>query len=230
MKIYIVINNESITGFKKCWGLSFFIDFNNNKLLFDTGCCGEDLIFNLKKFNIEITSFKDIIISHDHWDHTGGIFSLINIDNKRRIHVGEGFSKKFAFEIESRGAKIERDSSCRKILNDIYISDELTTNMREQVLILDNKDETIILAGCSHPKIEDFAKNVFNKFNKELVIIGGFHMFSLSEQEIIKRINSLKKLNIKKIYPLHCTGELSTKLLTQHLNTEIKKAGEIIEI
>jgi len=230
MKIYILINNDSIKGFKNCWGLSILLEYNGYRLLFDTGCSGEDLLYNMNKFGIDIKSFKDIIISHDHWDHTGGIFSILNKHNKKVLHVGESFSKKFAYEIERRGALIKRDSLCRQIHENIFISNELPGLKNEQVLIINHKNNSIILAGCSHPKIEEFSKNVYLKFKKDIILIGGFHMFSLSKQEINERINQLKEIKIKRVYPLHCTGELAAKLFLQNFDTELKKAGEVIEL
>ncbi len=230
MKFYILINNDSRKGFKKCWGLSLLLDYRGYRVLFDTGCSGEDLLYNMDKFGIDIRSFKDIVISHDHWDHTGGIFSILNRHNNKILHVGEGFSKRFASEIKRRGASVKIDSLCRQIHENIFISNELPGLKNEQVLIVNLKDSSIVLAGCSHPKIEESSKHVYKKFQKDIILIGGFHMFSLSKQEINKRIKYLKAIKVKKVYPLHCTGELATRLFLQNFNTELKKAGEIIEL
>lgn len=62
-------------------GLSFYIEDSGRKILFDTGYFG---IFmeNARKMGIAADSFTDIVISHGHNDHTGGLSALAeNTDN-----------------------------------------------------------------------------------------------------------------------------------------------------
>ena len=49
------------------------------KMLFDTGAFGKKLLYNLKKLKIDINTIEKIFISHKHWDHIGGLKSLLKI-------------------------------------------------------------------------------------------------------------------------------------------------------
>jgi len=62
-------------GFLSGFGFSALIYnyFTNNFSLFDTGGNGNILIHNIKEFNIDISTIKNVIISHSHHDHAGGL-------------------------------------------------------------------------------------------------------------------------------------------------------------
>ncbi len=229
MKVFIVFNNEAKDGFKKGWGLSLFIKGKASNILFDTGCSGEDLLFNMDKINIKFSDFKDVVISHGHWDHTGGIFSLLNFENYV-FYVGESFSKKFAYEIEQRDGKVIRGNKWRDLGSGFYITPELKENFPEQALVYDSDDFSFLFLGCSHPKVESFAKITYLKFKKPLYIMGGFHFYPLSDLEIGRRIEELKKIPIREIYPLHCTGDRGISMTLKKIKGKSLKAGDIIEI
>jgi len=57
-------------------GLSFLIEDGDDITLFDTGQ-GLGIINNLKRLKKDIKSFKRIIISHGHYDHTGGLMPVL---------------------------------------------------------------------------------------------------------------------------------------------------------
>ena len=229
MKVYIVFDNKAKEGFKKGWGLSLYIGTEKKNILFDTGCSGDDLLFNLTKFGVDSGSFSDIVISHAHWDHTGGIFSLLNRGNYN-FFTGESFSEKFSFEIKERGGEVIRGNDWRRINENFYITPELKENFPEQALVYNTKDFSFLFLGCSHPRVEEFAKLTFEKFNKPLYIMGGFHFYPLSDARIEFRLNELRKIPLLKIYPLHCTGDRGREIVLKKFKGENLRAGDVVRI
>ncbi|MBH1939430.1 MBL fold metallo-hydrolase [Mobilitalea sibirica] len=72
-------------------GLSLFIEVDDYKILFDTGQSGAFLA-NADKLNIDLSTVQDVVISHGHYDHSGGFESLINaVGMVPKLIVGEGF-------------------------------------------------------------------------------------------------------------------------------------------
>ncbi len=229
MKVFIVFDNRANEEFRKGWGLSLFIRGKDKNILFDTGCSGEDLLYNLDKFGIKPSDFSEVVISHGHWDHTGGIFSLLN-NRDYDFYVGESFSKKFAFEIEQRNGHVYRGNDWRKISDEFYITPELKESFPEQALVYNRDEFSFLFLGCSHPKVENFAELTYLKFKKPLYIMGGFHFYPLSDEKIKERVRRLEEINIKTIYPLHCTGDRGITIILEEMNSKALKAGDLLEI
>jgi 7,8-dihydropterin-6-yl-methyl-4-(beta-D-ribofuranosyl)aminobenzene 5'-phosphate synthase len=65
-------------------GLSLYIETGRNKILFDTGQTGA-FAENAQKLDIDISDVDYLVISHGHFDHTGGINKFIDINSKAKI-------------------------------------------------------------------------------------------------------------------------------------------------
>jgi 7,8-dihydropterin-6-yl-methyl-4-(beta-D-ribofuranosyl)aminobenzene 5'-phosphate synthase len=79
------------------WGFSAIVDVDGRRILFDTGNRPETVLKNARELHVELSNVPDIILSHNHADHTGGLLTLrksVLEDNKPRaletIHVGKG--------------------------------------------------------------------------------------------------------------------------------------------
>jgi 7,8-dihydropterin-6-yl-methyl-4-(beta-D-ribofuranosyl)aminobenzene 5'-phosphate synthase len=87
--------------------------------------------------------------------------------------------------------------------------------MDEQALIILADRGLVIITGCGHPgiiNIIDYAKEISGEKNID-IIMGGFHLKSISNDRFKKTIDSLKESRVNTIIPLHCTGmEASAKL------------------
>ncbi|MFC1562868.1 MBL fold metallo-hydrolase, partial [candidate division KSB1 bacterium] len=78
IKITILYDNYVVSeDLKAGWGFSCFIEGTEKAILFDTGGDGDILSFNINKLNINLKDMEYIIISHNHWDHTGGLPSIL---------------------------------------------------------------------------------------------------------------------------------------------------------
>ena len=60
-------------------GFSLWIEHNNKKILFDTGQ-GYVLQANAKLLGIDLKEADAIVLSHGHYDHTGGLFKLEGLE------------------------------------------------------------------------------------------------------------------------------------------------------
>ena len=72
-------------------GLSLHIEFDGKRILFDTGQTG-DFVKNADLLGINLKCLDDIIISHGHYDHSGGVTTVLpEIGRTIPFYVGEGF-------------------------------------------------------------------------------------------------------------------------------------------
>lgn len=73
--ITTLVNNTAPDNLQCEHGLSFWIEYNGKNILFDTGQTNI-LENNAKQIGVDLASTDTVILSHGHYDHTGGIPSV----------------------------------------------------------------------------------------------------------------------------------------------------------
>jgi 7,8-dihydropterin-6-yl-methyl-4-(beta-D-ribofuranosyl)aminobenzene 5'-phosphate synthase len=79
------------------WGFAALVEANGKKLLFDTGARPETVLRNAKELGVDLSGVTEVVLSHWHDDHTGGLVTLRRELMKHnraalsRAHVGRGF-------------------------------------------------------------------------------------------------------------------------------------------
>ncbi len=58
------------------WGYSALVEVDGRKFLFDTGANPDVVLKNAKSLGIDLSKVEDVIVSHNHGDHTGGLIAL----------------------------------------------------------------------------------------------------------------------------------------------------------
>ncbi|HOO37816.1 MAG TPA: MBL fold metallo-hydrolase [Deltaproteobacteria bacterium] len=71
-------------------GLSFFIEKDNFRMLFDTGQSAAYLS-NAHELNIDLGRIDCVALSHGHYDHSGGFRALTEITTDFTLFTGQGF-------------------------------------------------------------------------------------------------------------------------------------------
>jgi 7,8-dihydropterin-6-yl-methyl-4-(beta-D-ribofuranosyl)aminobenzene 5'-phosphate synthase len=66
------------------WGLSMLVEADGMKILFDTGG-GKAAVYNADLMGIDFTSVDVMVLSHGHYDHTGGLYDVIRRSGETRI-------------------------------------------------------------------------------------------------------------------------------------------------
>jgi 7,8-dihydropterin-6-yl-methyl-4-(beta-D-ribofuranosyl)aminobenzene 5'-phosphate synthase len=185
-KITIVYDN---TAFQKRlradWGFSCYIEAYNRRILFDTGASGPILLDNMKKLNIDPGKIEEIIISHDHYDHTAGLSDLLQI-NPVKVYVPADCS------FPAGAAEVIRIREPQKIHENIFSTGALDDF--EQSLVINTKKGLLVVAGCSHPGVEKIFKAA-SQFGKPRALVGGLHGFS--DFALLR--------DLEMVCPTHCT-------------------------
>ena len=229
MKISIIFENSAKDNLECGWGFSALLEKGKETVLFDTGNCGTDTLSNLKTLGFDIAKLSKVVISHNHWDHTGGIFELLKVKKGITFYVGDALGKVYCEEIERRGGKVSKGKDWRQLAEDIFITPELAGDMAEQALVINNKDYVFLLLGCSHPGVEKFIKLSHRRFGKSICFAGGFHYFPLSDKEISRKIKKINKFPILRAFPMHCTGTKGIALLKESFLVTELSTGDVID-
>lgn len=89
MRIVTLMENTTCREALSCeHGLSLYIETGKNKLLFDagqTGAFGE----NAKKMGVDLAAVDHAILSHGHYDHSGGMERFLEINQTAKIYVNQ---------------------------------------------------------------------------------------------------------------------------------------------
>jgi len=76
-------------------GLSLYIETDNKKILFDTGQ-SPAFLSNAEKLGINVKKIDAVIISHGHYDHSGGLYPFLRINTNAKIYIKkEAFLPKY---------------------------------------------------------------------------------------------------------------------------------------
>jgi len=200
MKITIVYDNEANPELKSGWGFSCLIE-TKGKILFDTGDSGENLIYNLIQLDIQPESVAAVVISHNHWDHTGGLKEFLKLNNSVEVFHPKSFSRP------------------TEISPGVHSTGALGTFVKEQSLVVNTEKGNLVITGCAHPglaKIIDKAKQLGEIY----AVLGGFHGFSKLE----------KLQGIKLIAPCHCTQHIQQIRQSYPAEFKEIRAGSVLEI
>ncbi|MSU71541.1 MAG: MBL fold metallo-hydrolase [Opitutus sp.] len=78
------------------WGFSALVETDGRKILFDTGFRPQTVLHNAAVLGIDLSDVTDVVLSHHHGDHTGGLLTLRREFARKnpaalsRVHVGRG--------------------------------------------------------------------------------------------------------------------------------------------
>ena len=210
------------------WGFGSLIKTPQELILFDTGGDSEILLSNMEKLGVNPVSIKKVVISHSHSDHIGGLEGFLEKNNKVAVFIPSSFPQSIKNMILQKEAKFVEVSGSRKISDFVYTTGELYGPPKEQSLIIDSKKGLIVITGCAHPGIVNVVKRAKEliKRDKVYLVLGGFHHPPLS------CVEEFKKLQVEKVAPSHCTGDLVREAFRKEYGEDFIEygVGKIIEI
>ena len=211
MKVTIIYDNTSARpDLQADWGFSAFVEIKGRRILFDTGADGDILLSNMEKLKINPQDIEDVFISHLHWDHTGGLSSFLQLNNKVKLWVPSYLSE------ERNAGEVIEVKMPTKLYEGVYSTGEL--DGIEQSLCIETEKGIMIIVGCSHPRMEHILKAA-SQFGKVYGIIGGLHG---------NRPETLRDLSL--ICATHCT-QYKSEIKSLYGEKYIEGgAGKIIEV
>jgi 7,8-dihydropterin-6-yl-methyl-4-(beta-D-ribofuranosyl)aminobenzene 5'-phosphate synthase len=78
------------------WGFGALVEADGHRILFDTGAHTDVVLKNARALGVDLTGVPEVVLSHNHWDHVGGLLTLrrsvmtATPGALAQVHVGEG--------------------------------------------------------------------------------------------------------------------------------------------
>jgi len=227
-------------------GLSVLVETENGTILFDAGQTNA-LVENARELDIDLKTVQKIILSHGHYDHTGGLPFILEVTkpidvvchpaliNKKykvypagRTNIGVPWEKS---DMVSMGAKFIYKTHPFEVIPDVWISGEIPRSSAFEYV---ERKGLIILLGCGHAgPINSIKQSMRITKNKQIyAIIGGMHLQHSPDEKIKKIVKILVTLNPEFLIPIHCTGIPTINRMLNAFPDRVKllNVGDIFEL
>ena len=166
LKITALIENKAPGGLKREHGLSVFCEYGGKNYLLDTGA-SDAYSRNAKALGIDLSAVDIGILSHAHYDHSGGYKSFFSLNDsakiflraearercylkigpyKRYVGIPKGILEKYA----DRFVYVSENT---KLADDVWLINHSTPNLSERgkrAHLYRNTDEGLVPDDFSH--------------------------------------------------------------------------------
>ena len=180
-----------------------------------------------------------MVISHDHWDHTGGLWEILKRREGLNVYTCPSFGSGLKEKVKIFNGRLIENTDFTEVAKDVYVTGEIAGRygggyIPEQALVVRTNKGISIITGCAHPGILQILKKVKNNFPGEdiYLVCGGFHLMD-EERHTVKVIaEEFKKIRIQKVGATHCTGDEAEKIFKDEYKQDFVtiKVGQTIEI
>ena len=218
-------NNPCLADLEAQWGFSALINGPEETILFDTG--GADLLMhNMQKLHIDPRTIDAVVLSHFHWDHTGGLDAFLSANPNVRVYAPASFPREIKDLVRSRRAVLHLVDRPAKICASVHSTGELAGPIPEQSLGIRSARGLIVLTGCAHPGIADIIEKAGSLWpDRILLAMGGFHLKADTETRIERVIAAFKEMNVRYVAATHCTGPTARQLFQNRYGPHWIPAG-----
>lgn len=210
LRITTLIENELDKDQSLNWehGISYLIQSQGKKILFDTGQSGE-FINNAKKLDVDLSDLDYVVISHSHYDHSGGLKKLIqSYQADFKLILGQDFFKgKYSLEgdiYRYTGSDFDREYLREKNIEVEFVED--IKYLTENIMVItnfkrdpqyENTNETMYVKEDEGYKLDEFKDEVSLVVDTEkgLVVLVG-----CSHPGIVNILEEIRSKTGKEIY------------------------------
>ncbi len=192
-------------------GFSAYIEHDGEKILFDTGQ-GVGIVNNLNRLRLDTKGLTKIVLSHGHFDHTGGLISVLGLlEDVKIIAHPDVWGKKYVKEqdfcnyvgipfrkslLESfSNVKFEFLNEFKEIAKGVYFSGEIVKREKE----FEVRD----------PRLKILKENVFvdDPFKDDISLLietqkGPVVVLGCAHAGVVNILNHFKSFGYNKLYAI----------------------------
>lgn len=258
MRISVLTENTAGHHFPAEHGLSYLIEHDGKRILFDTG--QSDLFLkNAKRMKVGLNEIDAIVLSHGHYDHGDGLAFLdggtlvchpgcfvrryvkpetryIGL-NQTREELAAKFNliaSKDPYSISDRvlfAGEVPRMTDFESKHTTFIFEDgspDFVADDSALLLILDAG--LFIVAGCGHSGIVNIIEHArkITGISKIHGVMGGFHLKE-RDRQTIETIKYIKKTGAEHVLPSHCTELPALAAFFEEFGMKQVKAGDVLD-
>ena len=93
IQITTLSENTANPGFLAEWGISMLVETGGQRVLFDTGA-GFSTVHNAQLLGIDLSAIDRVVLSHGHYDHTGGLREVLRRAGQKEVIAHPGIWEK----------------------------------------------------------------------------------------------------------------------------------------
>jgi 7,8-dihydropterin-6-yl-methyl-4-(beta-D-ribofuranosyl)aminobenzene 5'-phosphate synthase len=268
----LVENTAGRRGLLGEHGLSFWIELEGKKILFDTGQ-GHVLTHNAQQLGIRLDQVDAIVLSHGHYDHTGGLAEVLKAARRPLVYTHPAaFGSKYAQnrdgtardvgmpEIDEPEVRrhaelvwvenpmeippglhltgpVPRVTSYEDTGGGFFQDPECTTPdelLDDQAVFMETPAGTVVLLGCAHAGIVNTLQYIqwLTHGRPIHTVMGGTHLINAGPERMEETIAALRRLEVSRLFPCHCTGFTAAARLWSEFPTRCAgcPTGTVVEI
>ncbi|HCU35355.1 MAG TPA: MBL fold metallo-hydrolase [Armatimonadetes bacterium] len=227
MRLTILYDNMSIrTDAQEDWGFACAIELPGTRMLFDTGADPQVLLGNMQTLGFGPDGFDFVVISHDHWDHTGGLDAVLEANSNAVVVVPSGVSGELRDRVLSHGVTLKDVTVGTQIAPGAFSTGVVHGGVAEHAVAVRVESGMVVVTGCAHPGVAGMvaAARTMLADGVEL-LLGGFHLESFDGPGVAEVIRDLHRLGVAHVAPCHCTGAEAIQLFAEAWGTSFARVG-----
>ena len=241
MKIHVLIENTTKSELVAEHGLSIFIEYNDKKILLDAGTTST-FIDNAKKMDVDISVADFCVLSHGHYDHSGGFAEYLRQNPRKKVYAMETIVDEYYSASGGEIHPIGVPEDVYPVYKDNFILLNQITKLAEGIYVIPHKKiERLSKSGERaklYKKIDDEYRP--DDFSHELSLVfdteAGLVIFnSCSHSGIVNIIDEVKeyfgqgKEVAAFIGGLHMKGKSGEKEICTFSENEIEEMTKYLE-
>ncbi|MDD4957523.1 MAG: MBL fold metallo-hydrolase [Candidatus Omnitrophica bacterium] len=236
MYVKVLCDEKAKRGLQPSRGFACLL---NNRVLFDTAEDPSMLLDNMKHMMVDPARLDAVVVSHEHWDHTGGLWEILRMNPGIKVYACPSFSNIFKECVNELGRELIMSEGSVQVAENVFTTGEMMGEykeepMPEQALVVKGDSGVSIITGCAHPGILRIVEKVKKDFDTDEIylVFGGFHIGKMDREDITRLAGRFKELKVQKVGPSHCSGMKARMIFRgKYLSGYVGvKAGHIIHL
>ena len=193
------------------WGFSALVEYGGHTLLFDTGAVGSILLDNMERLGVDPHAIEAVVLSHEHYDHTGGLQTLLDAGARPTVYAPAEFRDSFKELVRDQTELVEVTDAV-EVVPGVHTTRPIGV-ITEEALVVETADGAVVITGCAHPGVAEMVRQAQAVTSSPIAyLVGGFHLFQTPSDMLPPIITELQHLGVAKVLPAHCTGDAAIDL------------------